>query len=135
MFFVRTSVISVPDFAPSEKSATFKPNNEMSVVRDQEDARRFQVKMHTTMNLEMSADFQYAIDFECLAFLTSDGTLSEEEARRAAAISGHNVLYGAIREAIASTTGRHPHGTLVLGFSVLPTRKDPAVKSSKEIAE
>jgi len=45
---------------------------------------------------------------------------SGEEALRAATLTGHQVTYGAIREAVMWLTSRQPNGPLLLGISVLP---------------
>lgn len=40
----------------------------------------------------------YFIDMECMAILTADDTLTPDEALRGVTITGHSVVYGAIRK-------------------------------------
>ncbi|MNR26436.1 hypothetical protein D3C85_1436470 [compost metagenome] len=86
--------------------------------------------MRCIMNASLDAALPYSIDMECVAQLTTDGTLTEDEAKRGVYITAHSVLYGAIREAVLWITSRQPYGPLQLGLSVLQSAApaEPATK-------
>lgn len=119
LMFVRTSVLSVKGHQQPNGPLDFKPENKLNVLRDDGVPNRFVASMRTTMNLEMDAKFPYAVDVECIAVLTADGSLSETDVMRGVTINAHSVLYGAIRETVAWITGRQLYGPLLLGLSVL----------------
>jgi hypothetical protein len=85
--------------------------------------------MRTVINPDKEKTGPYSVEMICMATLAADGSLDEAEAQRGVTITAHSVLYGAIREAVAWTTGRQPYGQLSLGLSVLrskPTEAQPA---------
>lgn len=119
LLFVRSIVIAMQGFTPGTEAVEIQPNNHINVETDPEDIGRYVVSMRTLINKEESKSIPYSIDMECLAVLRADNTLSPDEALRGVTITGHSVLFGAIREAVAWTTGRQPFGPLLLGLSVL----------------
>jgi preprotein translocase subunit SecB len=75
--------------------------------------------MHTKFNPERDAFDPYFVDIECFAVFSVVPDLSEEETHKALTITGHSVVYGAIRESISWITARQPFGPLALGLSIL----------------
>jgi len=121
LFFVRSIVIAVPSHVPGADLLPIGPENTIHVSKIEGDDRRYEGKMRTVMNLGADPQYPYSIDMECFAHFVVDDTLTDEEANRGVHITAHNVLYGAIREAVSWITGRQPYGPLQLGLSVLRT--------------
>jgi hypothetical protein len=122
--FTRLIALAIPEHQPPEADLGGRmiidpPQNTLNVAKDPQRPNAYVVTARTIVNPNRSAKSPYYIDVECIALLIADGTLSEAEAARGALITGHNVAYGAIREAVAWITGRQPYGPLVLGLSVL----------------
>ena len=133
VYFVRSVVIAVPDHKPVEGAALPPPTNNIGVKKVEGEGRVFHAEMRTILNPEMDPSIPYSIDMLCLATLTVDDTLTDELALRGVAITAHNVLYGAIREAVAWITGRQPYGQYLLGLSVLHPQP-PASPQQEEAA-
>lgn len=125
VFFTRSSVIAVPEHAPDDTRQIAPPQNEIKVNKLTDGSGRYNVSMQTHVNQEMEKSSPYCIDMECIAILYADDSLTEEEAMRGVTITGHSVLFGAIREAVAWLTGRQPYGPLMLGLSVLQSAPRP----------
>lgn len=112
------------------------PTNKFSVVRDPEHKKHWQVSIRTLVNEARDVKYPYYVDMECLAQFVVDDTLNDDEAHRAAMITGHNVLYGAVREAVGWITGRQIYGSLVLGLSVLrPVAPEPVEPAKGDEAD
>ena len=129
LFFVRSIVIAVPAHNPTNKRIAVGPENSIGVVKLEGEGRRYEGKMRTVMNLAADPQYPYSVDMECFAHFTVDDTLSDEDANRGVYITAHNVMYGAIREAVSWISGRQPYGPLQLGLSVLtsaPSAGPPA---------
>ncbi len=127
VLFTRSVVIALQEHRPIESSkVTHAPINEINVQLMDDQPKHYAVTMRTRVNTESDPVDPYMIDMECIGFFVVDGTLTSDEALRGVTITGHSVLYGAIREAIAWITGRQPHGQIALGLSVLAAK--PAVK-------
>lgn len=119
LFFTRSVVLSIHDYQPDDDAAVQSPENTVSVSQISESPRRYQIVMRSQLNPAGTKNCPYVLDMECVATLTADDVISPEDASRGAAIIGHNVAYGAIREAVSWITGRHPFGSLTLGLSIL----------------
>lgn len=121
VFFVRSIVVAVPEHQPAPAGPHLQegPSNHINVTPIEGQPGRFTVSMRTIINSEMKKESPYFIDMECMAVLTADDTLPPDEALRGVTITGHSVVYGAIREAVLWLTGRQPYGPLSLGLSVL----------------
>lgn len=123
VLFTRSIVVAIQAHAEHDGKINALPENQIDVTPIEGQPRKYVAVMSTKLNTEGDAGAPYMIDMECIGFFITDDTLTEDEARRGVLITAHNVLYGAIREAVAWLTGRQPHGTLVLGLSVLQTKK------------
>lgn len=118
--FTRSIVVAIPDHKPSDPSQLNPgPENSINVLPIEGQEGKYQVSMGTKLNINGDPAYPYIIDMECIGVFSVDDKLTQEEARSGVTITGHNVLYGAIREAIAWITGRQPFGQLILGLSVL----------------
>ncbi len=124
LFFTRSVIIAIPEYQPTTEAMTLGPVNAIDVkpLGDAGDGR-YIASMRTLLNQNSEAIAPYLIDMECVGIFVVDGTLPLDEAHRGVTITAHNVLFGAIREAVAWLTGRQPHGQLLLGLSIL---KNPA---------
>lgn len=121
IFFTRTVVIAIPEFQPSsEPNIASAPENSIDIQEIDAAKKRYQVTMRTTLNQSSAPTDPYKIDIECIAILVADDSLNEEEKERGLLITGHSVLFGAIRETVSWITGRHPYGPMMLGLSILP---------------
>lgn len=126
VLFTRTVVIAVPNHQPSDTAQVSPaPENAINLTPIDGQEGRYQVSMTSKFNIKGEHAYPYIIDMECIGVFSADTKLSKEEAVRGVTITGHSVLYGAIREAVAWITGRQPFGQLMLGLSVLrPTQQE-----------
>lgn len=119
LLFVRSVVISMQGFNPEAAKAP-DVKNDIDVRPDVNDKKLFLASMRTLVNPGQSNDHPYSIDMECICTLrVVEDDLDDATLLRAATITAHSMLYGAIREATSWITGRHPWGTFTLGISVL----------------
>lgn len=129
VFFTRSVIISIPEHKPNDEvRARPGAENKITLNAIEGESGRYQVTMHTTLNLQGDPAEPYMIDMECIGVFTVDETVPADEIPRAVTITAHSVLYGAIREAIAWITGRQAFGQLMLGLSVLHTEKAETTK-------
>ena len=126
VMFTRSVVIAIPDHQPSDLAQiSLVPENSINVTPINGQDGKFQVSMGTKLNINGDPAYPYIIDMECIGVFSADTKLPEDEALRGVTITGHSVLYGAIREAVAWLTGRQPFGSLMLGLSILrPTKQE-----------
>jgi preprotein translocase subunit SecB len=119
--FVKSHVEAIPNHEPGGAPGVIAtpPINQLSVAKVPESEHVYSITMHTLFNPERDPASPYMIEMECMAAFTVDEKMTEEEAKRGVTITGHNVVYGAIREAICWLTARQPYGPLMLGLSVL----------------
>ena len=118
-FFTRSVVVTVDSHKRGEGVLLIGPENKIDLAAIEDNPGHYQVTMRSTFNNNGDPSAPYTIDMQCVGFFIADSSLSPEDAPRVVRITAHNVLYGAIREAVAWITGRQPFGTLVLGLSVL----------------
>ena len=123
-FFTRSVVVTVDSHRPGEGVLSIGAENKIDLATLEDNPGHYQVTMRSTFNSNGDPSAPYTIDMQCVGLFVADSSLSPEDAARAVTITAHNVLYGAIREAIAWITGRQPFGTLVLGLSVLQLPSD-----------
>ena len=126
VLFTRSVVIAVPDHKPIDPAQIPGPENSIDILPVDGQEGKYQVSMGTKLNINGDPAYPYIIDMECIGIFSVDTKLSQEEATNGVTITGHSVLYGAIREAVAWLTGRQPFGPLLLGLSVLrPAQQEP----------
>lgn len=127
--FTRSVVIAIPDHLPSGLTQiSLGPENSINVTPIDGQEGKYQVSMGTKLNINGDPTYPYIIDMECIGVFSADTKLSKEEAMHGVTITGHSVLYGAIREAVAWLTGRQPFGLLMLGLSILRPAKQESPK-------
>ena len=131
-FFTRSVVVTVDSHRPGEGVLSIGPENKIDLAALEDNPGHYQVTMRSTFNSNGDPSAPYTIDMQCVGLFVADSSLSPEDAPRVVTNTAHNVLYGAIREAIAWITGRQPFGTLVLGLSVLQPRSDSTVPQLNE---
>lgn len=123
IYFTKSVVVSIPEYPiGSDKEIDAKPVNNIEVTKIEGEDGKYFTRMTSVLNAEKSADAPYYIEMECIAFFIADPILPEDEAKRGVSITAHNVLYGAIREAVLWLTGRQPFGTFTYGLSILKPR-------------
>jgi hypothetical protein len=118
IWFTKSLVEAIPEYVPHDGFVP-PPHNELDVRKDASREGGYVALMRTVINPDKEKSGPYSIEMICMAALTVEGSLDEAEANRGVTITAHSVLYGAVREAIAWTTGRQPYGQLSLGLSVL----------------
>ena len=123
VLFVKSHVEAIPDHDPDEGLPVAPPENHLSVVKVPDEERQYSATMLCVVNSAKEKSSPYYIEMECMAVFETDGTLDEEKAIRGVTITGHNVLYGAIREAVSWLTSRQPYGPLLLGLSLLTPKR------------
>lgn len=139
LFFINSSseaIVSHQEFLKEGGEVNLRHHNKIDVEKisgdkkdpDESGGVEYSVSIRTVINPDGDADYPYKINFHCIGYFFVDSTLTDEEAKKAVSITGHSVVYGAIREAIAWVTGRQPYGTLKLGLSIL----NPDVYSSED---
>ena len=119
VFFVRSIVMAMPGYVPDDAGAPLVPENQIAVMPGDAAPGRFTATMRTIINPAMDKKYPYSIDMECVGVFNADNTLSAADQLKGITITAHNVLYGAIREAMSWLTARQPYGALMLGLSVL----------------
>lgn len=122
VFFTRQVVVAVPNYvAPAEKdgSGLLVPINSITIAPVPDRPKTYAVVMHTIFNEEKNPSGPYFLDMECHAIFVGNEDAPDEEIQKAAAITGHSVVFGAIREAVYWMTGRQPYGPMSLGLSIL----------------
>lgn len=133
--FTKSFVQTVVGHVPSESRAvSINPENNINVSRLAGSAGTYSATMTSVFNPAMDQASPYYFDMECMALFSADETLAEDEALRGVTITAHNVLYGAIREAVAWLSGRQLYGPLILGLSVLtsPKKAEPAEEPQEQ---
>lgn len=117
--FTRSIVVAMPSHTPSSDVSNPAPENTINITAIPDQPSLFQVSMRTLFNKEASDAYPYQIDMECFCILRVDESLNDADIHRGVTITGHSVVFGAIREAVCWITGRQPFGPLTLGLSVL----------------
>jgi hypothetical protein len=134
VYFTRSIVVALPEYAPTNPvTINFPPQNTINVQYIEGSDNDYVFVMQTLLNTDKNPLDPYMVDMECVAQLHINSELSKDEAMKAATITGHSVVYGAIREAVLWITGRHPFGPVSLGLSVLtpkaPETSEPPIKA------
>lgn len=131
-FFTRSIVVAMPDHTPdSTQTLKIGPINTLDVKKIEESSNEYTVTMRTLFNPENESTAPYMVDIECIALFAVDESLEAEEILKRLTITGHSVVYGAIREAVSWVTSRQPYGPLNLGLSILK----PRVKSEENATQ
>lgn len=133
--FSRTLVQAIPEYDSNANNEQLTPTNQVTARKDPKEKDVYWCLMQTVFNRERNAKAPYLVDIECFVKFKLLEEMSEEQATRGVVITGHNVAYGAIREAVNWVTSRHIHGPLVLGLSVLQFKTEAEAKADVAAAE
>jgi preprotein translocase subunit SecB len=132
IFFTRSIVIAMSGhMLDSTQPLKIGPVNNIEVNKVEEGSNEYTVTMRTLFNQESESSAPYMVDMECIALFASDVNIPNEEVLKHLTITGHSVVYGAIREAVSWITSRQPYGPLNLGLSILrptPAKDEEATK-------
>jgi hypothetical protein len=115
--FTRMVVISIQ--VEEGLDEVVPPENDLKIKRDARDKNRYFASVNTKLNPEGKKNCLYTIDMECVGVFRVEADADEAIRTRGIAIVAHNVLYGAIREAVSWITGRQANGPIMLGLSIL----------------
>lgn len=131
VYFTRSIVVALPNYELKDVVVIHSPPvNTINVQYIEGSDNDYVFVMQTLLNEDKNPLDPYMIDMECVAQLHINSELSKDEAMKAATITGHTVVYGAIREAVSWITGRHPFGPVSLGLSILTPKKSEIPLSS-----
>ena len=123
--FTRSVVIAVKGYTEPDDNDQTGPANEITVAQHGENRNLYMATMMSKMNLDGSTRHPYIIDMECFGIFHVADEADDEVRSRGLLVVAHNVLYGAIREAVAWLTGRQANGQVSLGLSLLEPKKNP----------
>lgn len=129
-FFTKLHIESVPKHSieDSLEQVDILPTNDVSVLAVPEKKDVYMVQMKCVYNPERLAEAPYFMDIEAVAFFQVKEKVEEAELRKGILIVGHQILYGAIREAVAFNTSRQAFDQFTLGISMLDIKKKPTEK-------
>jgi preprotein translocase subunit SecB len=111
LFYPEISVDANPEYDPNAQESPTEPTIKMMVHKT--DANRYQLGMRLNLEGEIASD-RYTIEIFGVANFTVDGDLNEDQQARLIAQSGPNIVYGAMRDHLATVTARCPWGEYYL---------------------
>lgn len=128
VIFTNISVLAIPEHVPASdlKKSEAPLNNNINIELLNRELKEYAVSMTSQFNLDKDKGEPYAIDISCIGIFTVvDPAISEAEAMEAITITGHSVVYGAIRETVAWLTSRSIYGPFTFGITVLKPTISP----------
>lgn len=111
LFYPEISVVSNPEYDSSSKEQPSEPQARIFI--NKQDDEIYQVGVGVTVAKEVPSD-QCGIDVFGIGTFTFTEPLSEEEKVQILVHNGPNLVYGGIREVIASVSARGPYGEYYL---------------------
>lgn len=127
--FTNTSILAIPTHTPSVelKKTNREVINNISLELLNQETHEWAVSMTSQFNKEGSPEEPYMIDMAAIGtFKVLNLDLPEDELMKALTITGHSIVYGAIRESVLWITSRSIFGPFTLGISLLkPQSKAP----------
>ncbi len=135
VIFTNITVLAIPNHTQNEEARKTNREiiNNIGLESLNPDTHEWAVSMTSQFNLEKLSDEPYMIDVAAIAtFKLLDINLPEAEVIKALTITGHSILYGAIRESVLWVTSRSIYGPFTLGISVL---KPPPKNLDKHLKE
>ncbi len=111
LFYPEISVTSNPEFDPKAKESPTEPTIQMLLHKT--DENQYQLGLRLNLDGEISAD-RYTISAFGVANFTVDSDIDEDQQARLITQSGPNIVYGAMRDHLATVTGRCPWGEYYL---------------------
>lgn len=122
VIFTNINIFSIPEHVPKAdiRKTETQLNNNLNIEVINQELKEYAVSMTSQFNLSMDPAEPYAIDISCMGvFSVVDPSISEDELMKALTITGHSVVYGAIRETVSWITSRSIYGAFIFGISVL----------------
>lgn len=122
LVFTNVNVHAIPSHTPSSdgKESEVLLENNFNVVNLDPENKVYAVSMTSQFNLERDASVPYLIDVSCIAtFAIINDSMSEEDLLKALTVTGHSIVYGAIRETVLSLTSRSVYGPFTFGIDIL----------------
>ncbi|VVN20648.1 hypothetical protein PS662_04349 [Pseudomonas fluorescens] len=111
LFYPEISINSNPEFDPRALESPTEPTIKMLLHKT--DDNQYQLGMRLNLDGEIAAD-RYTISAFGVANFSVDADLDEDEQARLITQSGPNIVYGAMRDHLATVTGRCPWGEYYL---------------------
>ncbi len=126
VFFTRQAVEAIPSYVPKGGPTIIDmvPKTTIKVHPVPNREKVYAVAMRVVFNDAKESTAPYFIDMECHAIFIGNAAFPDDEIKKAATITGHSVVYGAIREAVYWMTGRQPYGPMPFGLSILKPAED-----------
>ena len=120
LFFTRIVVIAMAEHVPNaEKTIQIAPVTSLDIKKNEDAEDEYTVGMRVLFNQEGDSSVPYLIDMECFSVFKIDVNIDLNEIQKHLTMTGHSVVYGAVREAVLWITARQPYGPLTLGLSIL----------------
>ncbi|WP_426113509.1 hypothetical protein [Pseudomonas sp. DSP3-2-2] len=116
LFYPELSVDSNPDYDPNAAESPSEPT--VKILLHKTDDDRYQVGMKLSLIGETPSD-KYTIGAFCVANFTVDGDVPEDEQARLIMKSGPHIVFGALRDQIATVTSRGPWSEYYLQPKIL----------------
>lgn len=105
LFYPKLSVTANSDFDSKADESPTEPT--IHILLHKTDDNKYQVGMELSLVGEIPSD-KYTISAFCVANFTVDSDIPESEQARLITQSGPNMVYGALRDQIATVTSRGP---------------------------
>lgn len=127
ILFTKSHVYAIPGHTVPEKIVRSDqgPTNTLNI--EEIGNNEYSVTITSSFNLEQDPKEPYLIDVMCIGiFKVIDKNATPEQISKALNITGHSVVYGAIRENVMFITSRSVYGPFMLGLSILQPPTQPA---------
>lgn len=133
ILFTKSHIYAIPGHSVPENVTRSDrgPTNTLNIEKIGDD--EYSVTMNSSFNLEQDISEPYLIDVMCIGiFKVIDKNVTPDQINKALNITGHSVVYGAIRENVMFITSRCVYGAFMLGLSILqpPKQSDDTEEKS-----
>lgn len=111
LFYPELSTKANQDFTPGDETSPTEPTLKFYLSRTGENS--FNLGLRLGLSAEVPSD-KYSIEAFAVGVFLTDETLQEEQQVKLIAQSGPNLVYAALRDMVATLTGRGPWGEYYL---------------------
>ncbi|MEE4632292.1 hypothetical protein V2K98_02010 [Pseudomonas alliivorans] len=111
LFYPEVSIKASSDYDPDVETTLTEPS--ITIFMSKSGANRFHLGLRLNLSPEVPAD-KYSMDVFAVGVFRADETLPEDQQVKLIAHSGPNLLFGGMRDMIATVTGRGPWGEYYL---------------------
>ncbi|GFM73772.1 hypothetical protein PSCICL_47640 [Pseudomonas cichorii] len=111
LFYPEVSVKASSDYDPEVEATLTEPS--ITIFMNKSGANLFHLGLRLNLTPEVAAD-KYSIEALAVGIFRADETLPEDQQVKLIAHSGPNLLFGGMRDMIATITGRGPWGEYYL---------------------